>query len=386
MIEVIGNIEDNINVIKVKGRIDSSNAPEFETKIAELDNDQKLILDIEELEYISSAGLRVILRLLKNHKDLEIKNASTEVYEIFDMTGFTEMMKIQRAYRRVSVEGCEVIGRGANGEVYRINPDTVVKVYLNPDSLQDIEHERDVARKALVLGIPTAISYDVVKVDDHYASMFEMINAKSFSKLLASNPENYKEYAKMYVDLMKLIHGTVVPEGQLPSQKVVTIGWVEFLKDHLPADVYEKLYKMVEEIPEDNHMIHGDYHTKNIMLQNNDEVMLIDMDTLATGNPVLELGSMYNAYLGFSILNHDDIKAFLGFDRELSEKFWHESVRLYYGSDDKEFLARKELQAQIIGMTRLLRRTIVRNGDKALIDRYYHDLCEAVLSVDSLID
>ena len=106
----------------------------------------------------------MILRLRKQEPELAIVNASPEVYEIFEMTGFTEMMPVSRAYRRVSVDGCEVIGQGANGKVYRLDPETIIKVYLNPNSLPDIHRERELARKAFVLGIPTAIPYDVVKV------------------------------------------------------------------------------------------------------------------------------------------------------------------------------------------------------------------------------
>ncbi|MBR0085199.1 MAG: hypothetical protein IJL97_01480, partial [Lachnospiraceae bacterium] len=71
---------------------------------------------------------------------------------------FTEMMTVEKAYRVVSVEGCEEIGRGANGTIYRIDRDNVVKVYNNADALEDIQHEREVAKLALILGIPTAIS------------------------------------------------------------------------------------------------------------------------------------------------------------------------------------------------------------------------------------
>ena len=47
-------------------------------------------------------------------------------------------------------------------------------------------------------------------------------------------------------------------------------------------------------------MLHGDYHIKNVMMQDG-EVLLIDMDTLCQGHPVFELASMYNAYVGFSL-------------------------------------------------------------------------------------
>lgn len=74
-----------------------------------------LTLDCETLDYISSAGLRVVLRLRKQEPELRLTNVSPEVYEILSMTGFTEMMPVERAYRRLSIDGCEEIGRGANG-------------------------------------------------------------------------------------------------------------------------------------------------------------------------------------------------------------------------------------------------------------------------------
>ena len=170
--------------LELKGRIDSNNAAQVEKDLlAELERgeDASVVLDCSNLEYISSAGLRLILRLKKVYQELSIVNVSSDVYEILEMTGFTEMMPVDKAYRVVSVEGCEEIGRGANGTIYRIDRDNVVKVYNNADALEDIRHEREVAKLALILGIPTAISYDVVKVGESYGSVFELLNASSFS-------------------------------------------------------------------------------------------------------------------------------------------------------------------------------------------------------------
>lgn len=384
MLEINQKVNDNTVTVIINGRVDSSNAPEFNQRLEEADVAEHLVLDAEKLEYISSAGLRVILKLRKKHGDLDIINVSSEVYEIFDMTGFTQMVNIKRAYRKVSVDGCEVIGQGANGKVYRIDPDTVIKVYFNSDSLADIEHERDVARKALVLGIPTAISYDVVKVGDQYASMFEMLNAKSFSNLLAEHPEDVDQYAVMYVDLLKLIHSTEVPEGQLPDQKEVLMKWMKDLNGQLPVQTYEKLLGMCEDIPHSNYMIHGDYHTKNIMLQN-DEVILIDMDTLAVGHPILEFASIYNAYLGFYALNHEGVKDFLGFDYDTGLRLWKDTLRLYFNTEDEAILEFREKQSETIGMIRLLRRTIRRNGDPTFINYCKNELCRLAEELDTLI-
>ena len=111
-------------IIGLEGRIDSGNAAAIESEINEAMKEKDpsaIVLDAEKLEYMSSAGLRIILRLRKKHPDLSVINVKSDVYEVFEMTGFTEMMKVEKAYRKVSIEGCEEIGRGANGSIYRID-------------------------------------------------------------------------------------------------------------------------------------------------------------------------------------------------------------------------------------------------------------------------
>ena len=378
--------------IELKGRIDSNNAAQVEKRILEQlagQEDTSVVLDASGLEYISSAGLRVILRLRKTHPDLSITGVSSEVYEILDMTGFTEMMTVEKAYRVVSVEGCEEIGRGANGTIYRIDQDNVVKVYNNADALADIQHEREVARVALVLGIPTAISYDVVRVGESYGSVFELLNARSFSKILANEPEKLDWCVKEYVDMLRKIHGTLVPAGKLPDMRETAVDWARFMKDHLPQAAGEKLCALVEAVPHDDHMIHGDYHTKNLELQG-DEVLLIDMDTLAVGHPVFELASMYNAFLGFSEYDHEIVKSFLGFDRETSQTFWNKVLAAYLGTEDEAELRAVEDKARVVGYTRLVRRSIRRKGlenekSRAEIELWTRELMELLERVDTLV-
>ena len=323
--------------VPLSGRIDSNNAAAEEQKIlAQLGGgrDLDVVLDAENLVYISSAGLRVILHLKKTYPDLRIVNVSSEVYEILEMTGFTEMMTVEKAYKVVSVEGCEVIGEGFKGRVYRIDQDTVVKVYKNADALEEIQHEREVARLALILGVPTAISYDVVRVGDSYGSVFELLDARSFAKILAEEPERMDWCVKEYVDFLKKVHSIVVPRGKLPSVKADALTFVRRMKDVLPEAYGDKLLRMVEEIPESDHMIHGDYHTKNIVLSGG-EVLLIDMDTLAVGDPIFELEQMYNSYLGFSEYDHQIILDFQGYDHDTAAEFWNKSLRAYLGLRDE---------------------------------------------------
>ena len=310
-------------------------------------------LDAEALEYISSAGLRVILRLKKTYSDLQVINASPEVYEIFEMTGFTEMMTVKKAYRVVSVEGCEVVGEGANGKVYRIDRDNVVKVYKNADALSEIQHEREVARLALILGVPTAISYDVVRVGDSYGSVFELLDCKSFAKIVAEEPEKLDWCVDAYAGLLKKIHGIVVPEGKLPPISQTARKWVSLVCPTLPEQYGEKLSRLIDAIPERSTMIHGDYHTKNIVLAG-DEVMLIDMDTLSVGNPIYELAQMYNSYIGFGEYDSNIISDFQGFSAELAATLWKRTLQTYLGTENEETITQIEEKVRIVSYTRLI--------------------------------
>ena len=378
--------------LSLTGRIDSNNAAETEKNLLAAISGREsdsVILDAENLEYISSAGLRILLHLKKMSPDLKIINTCPGVYEILDTTGFTQIMNVSKAYRVVSVEGCEEIGRGSNGIIYRIDQDNVVKVYRNADALEEIQHEREVAKLALILGIPTAISYDVVRVGDSYGSVFEMLNARSFSKILANEPDKMDWCVQEYVDMLKKIHGTLVPPGKLPSIRETVISWAEFMKDYLPEDIGNKLVSLVEAVPHDDHMIHGDYHTKNLELQN-DEVLLIDMDTLSVGHPIFELASMFNAFVGFYEIDHDAIRSFQGIEYDTAQEFWKKSLAAYLGTDDQEKIRDVENKARIIGYTRLIRRSIRRDGlnseeGRVQIDHWMSQLIPLIEETDSLL-
>ena len=391
MANVTYKMQDGTLVIAFAGKISSENAAAVEEKVNEIikvEAHQCVVVDAEHLEYISSAGLRVILRLKKLEPSLKLINVSADVYEILDMTGFTEIMPVEKAYRKFSVEGCEAIGKGANGTVYRLDPDTIIKVYHNADALADIHRERELARRAFVLGIPTAIPYDVVKVGDTYGSVFELLSAKSFAKLIKAEPENIDKYVGLYVDLLHKIHGTEVKPEDMPDMREVAIDWVNFLKDYLPEEKWTKLLALVEAVPVSHHMLHGDYHIKNVMMQDG-EVLLIDMDTLCQGHPVFELASMYNAYVGFAELDHNISMDFLGISHDTSVAIWKKSLPLYLGTDDAEKVAEVEQKAMLIGYTRLMRRRIRRKGfeseeGRREIETYKNHIIELLDTIDTL--
>lgn len=347
--------ENGYLMVELSGRIDSGNSAQIEkelTELAEAHPNAKVVFDAEDLEYISSAGLRVLLHVRKNNPSLKIINVRSDVYEVFEMTGFSQMIDIEKAFRRISIEGCEEIGRGANGAVYKLDKDTVVKVYFDPDAFDDIQNEREVARLALILGVPTAISYEIVRVDDGYGSVFELLNAESFAKILAQEPDKFEWCLDEFTKMLRIIHGTEVPDGKLPDIREMMKKRALLTSRDLPHEQAEKLNRLFEEIPYDNHMIHGDYHSKNLELAG-DEVLLIDMDTLSVGNPIFELGFIYNAYVGFYDVYPDSVLDFQGYDYDTTIRFWKEFLPKYLDTDDEEYIRSVEDKARVVGYTRL---------------------------------
>ena len=382
-------IDKNILYIALEGRIDASNAAEAEEKIFSIKNDNSgkhTVLDADGLEYISSAGLRVILKLRKEEPKLAIINVAPDVYEVFDMTGFTDMVTVEKAYQRMSVEGCEFIAKGANGAVYRYDDETIVKTYFAKDALPEIKQERENARRAFVLGINTAIPYGIVRVGDGYGTVTELLNAVSITKLIRKNPDDMTEAAKYYVDMLKNIHATIVEDGEVPDMRETALEWADFVAAYIPEDQAKKLRALIEAVPKQNTLMHGDYHTNNVMVQNG-EPLLIDMDTLCMGHTVFELGSMFNAFVGYTELDHQNMMDFFGYSFETAGKFWNMALKMYLGTEDEEVCRNVAEKAMIVGYTRMLRRALRRPDEAdspAKIARCKEMLGKLLAKVDNL--
>jgi hypothetical protein len=122
------------------------------------------------------------------------------------------------------------------------------------------------------------------------------------------------------------------------------------------------------------------------MVQNG-EPLLIDMDTLCVGHPVFELGSMFNALVGYSELNHQNMREFFGYSFETAGKFWNTALKAYLGTDDDDVCRSIAEKAMIVGYTRMLRRALRRPNESdspAKIARCKEMLAMLLEKTDSL--
>ena len=354
---------DGTKVVLFSGKIDTTNALEVEEKIiSNLSEVDDVIFDFENLEYISSAGLRFVLKIQKRVKSLEIINVSRDVYEVFDMTGFSQIIKIKKALRVLSIEGKELIGEGYMGKVYRYDPETILKVYTRYSDMKDIEREIELAKKAFVIGLPTAIPFDLVKVKEGgYGSMFELINSQPLNDLMRKHPEDNDKYIQMYASLLKqMMSLTIDDPSSIPDKRDNAKEWFDLLKKEKVFDeaTLIKLEKLINSIPDDNHLVHGDFHVKNIMMQG-DEPLLIDMDTLGHGHPIFEITAFFLTYIGYPSTEPGNVEAFLGIKDEVAKKLFKYSIDYVYS--DRSEQEREEIieKCSLLGYMWLMYKTII---------------------------
>lgn len=336
--------DNSVLLIPLAGGINADNASAVAQTIAEQRAAARdytaLVFDARDLAYISSAGLRIIMQVIKEeklrkHAPVSMIEVSKDVYDILDMTGFTAFVDVQKALREISVEGCPVIGAGFFGKVYRLNPETVVKVYANEESIPVIRREQARAKKAFIKGIPTAISYDIVRVGDTYGSVFELLHAKSFNDWVLEYedcPEKLDELIRSYVFCLKQVHDTELDMGDLPFARDEMLEKLDVLQPYLPQDVQLRLRDLLASLPDDLHAVHGDFQMKNVMLCNG-EPMLIDMEILCIGQPIFDLQGIYVAYKAFPEDEPDNATKFLGIRPETAEYIWRRLLELYFGTE-----------------------------------------------------
>lgn len=369
-------LENNFT-IKLDGRLDSNSAASAEKTLSELCEpypDAAIIIDAENLEYISSAGLRVLLKLKKQHSDIKVINVNNEVYEVFEMTGFLDIINISRRMRKFSVEGCELIGQGGFGKVYRYDGDTIIKVYRPEVSLDYIKRERECSRIAFKNGLPTAIAFDVVLVGDSYGVMYELMDADNLMSTILKHPDQEDTYIEKYAELAKQIHHQEMEGNELQPASEIFRSSMEPLSKWLTAEEIEHYDKMIDLIPHRNTLVHGDFHEKNVLVRN-EELELIDMGDISIGHPLVELGCVYSTHIVLS-------QPVIGVSKEKGKELWEKFVKDYFGDlkpDTKERL--EKVLSWIAALRRLPFLCMTANpGEKKELDAFVNSTKQQIFT------
>ena len=345
---------DNGNLtVSLEGRLDTEASVKFEAELMDLCSNnphESLVLDAGKLEYVASSGLRTILKLAKTEKNFSIENVSAAVFSVFEMTGFSRIIKIRKALRRIDLEKCEKIGFGGNGAVYRVSEDEIVKVNYNPSTYASLDLELSKAKEAFLLGIPTAISFDMVDCGEGKRGVvYETIKSSTLGETIQNNPERIEELTQMYVEQLNLLHSTHTDNPVFGNAKDNYRKQVEDASKYLTEEEGQMLQQVLDALPEGDRLVHCDAHPKNIMIQNG-EMLWIDMEQMATGHPIYDLISIAVVLNG---MRTDEMTiGICGMDNATVGMLKDSFIRKYFMTEDPEMIGK---YASMLDALRLIR-------------------------------
>lgn len=354
-------IQTNDNEVKIilSGRLDTATSAETSAKInCEMDKIgavEAVTCDASDLEYISSSGLRILLSLAKRYKGFRVVDVKPQVFEILETTGFTKIMPVERAMRKLSIEGCRLIGVGGVGKVYRLDGDTIIKVFREGSTMEEVRNEITMSKEAFVLGMPTAISFDLVKVVpssecevECYGLVYELLKAQTLSTYVKKHPKELDVCARKYAELFRQLHQIEVPAGgNIPSALENERKQIKHIRRYFPEESVNMLLSIIDSVPAGNRMLHMDLQTKNAMMQD-DELMLIDMGEVGYGHPMLDLGHAYSAMVNFV----GDYENTIGMPREMGKRLWDRAMDYYMEGLPADVIAQRKLQIEVISCVR----------------------------------
>ncbi|MBR2760054.1 MAG: phosphotransferase [Solobacterium sp.] len=214
-----------------------------------------------------------------------------------------------------------------------------------------------------------------------YGIVFELLEAKSSADYIRESPEHFESFLKQSVELMKSIHAITAEPGDLPDMKQKTLSWLPKVHKLLPENLCSKLDDFVNTIPDTKTIIHADFHMKNVLLCG-EELMLIDMDTLSTGDPIFELATVFVSYRQFPSIE-PKAAYMLGIDVETAARICDRIFELYLDDADEETLRDTKNTAQLLGCIRIIdyldRHPELPDGKKC-IDRCVQDITKLLQS------
>lgn len=347
------NLDNGVLTVSLDGRMDTEAAVKFEAELAEICKNnphESMVFDAEKLLYVASSGLRTILKMAKIEKNFSVENVSPAVYSVFEMTGFSRIIKIRKALRKIDLEKCEKIGFGGNGAVYRVSEDEIVKVNYNPATYAALDLELAKAKEAFLLGIPTAISFDLVDCGEGKRGVvYETIKSRTLGESIQSNPELMEELTERYVEQLNTLHAVHTDNPIFGNAKDNYRTQVENASKYLTEEEGKMLEQILDVLPEGDRLVHCDAHPKNIMIQNGD-MLWIDMEGMATGHPIYDLISIAVILNG---MRTDEMSlGICGMDNQTVLKFKDCFIRKYFKTEDPEAVQR---YSSMIDALRLIR-------------------------------
>ena len=265
-------------------------------------------------------------------------------------------------YPQINLADWQQVGEGGNGKTYvnPAEPDLILKVNNERlSTFEAVKHEYDVSKAVESLGLSTPQMYDMVRVGDAYGTISQRIkDKKSLSRICHDEPERTEEMARLLAHKGKELFATPCNMDIFPSRKEQAL-WAIDHATFVSKKNRALIRAFAESIPENIHCIHGDFQTGNL-IQSGDKYYWIDLDRFAHGDPMFDIGHLYQICWIYAPMKR--VQDIFHMTPDQFDRFWNAFAKEYTGKEDhSEFdaLAGKFAAIDVIVRTAFQKPTVV---------------------------
>ena len=237
-------------------------------------------------------------------------------------------------YREININDWHEVGRGSNAVTYASGDESLIlKLNKLTSGEKMVANEYNLCRNVASMGISAPHVHEIVRIGDKFGIIFRNVkNKKSFSRMIADNPEKIEEYTKTFTAKCRELHSTPCDTDLFEAKADVLrkgIDKAKFIDKYKPV-----LYKYVDEISECTTCLHGDMQMSNVITTGKED-MWIDLSDFGYGYPMLDLGMWYF----LAILNTEQRSIDL-FHLGLADmrRIWDAFAKEYFGVSTAEEL------------------------------------------------
>ncbi len=241
-------------------------------------------------------------------------------------------------FKELELDRREPFARGFTGECYRLDEETILKLYFEDYSPDRILREKKGARAALVAGVPTPISFHLVKAGNRYGVIYEMLKGRTISETVAEDPSRVEEMGRSFSAIARALHRAEAKTANLPLA-------TELYRAELPemtwlsASAKERVAALLDLLEQHLCYVHGDYNVNNVLITAEGPT-LIDMGDFALGSPFLDTATVRFSFFESAEAKQGTRNSFTGMTGEQAAVFWKAFSGDYFGKEMTEEDAR----------------------------------------------